>query len=77
MNTRKELVATLFELSEHMPEVRFGQLVTNLSFAAQGPNTDSTWEVEDKALMIAAQKQLAALRQANAPHSPPTRRQTK
>ena len=55
---RKEILQTLAELSEHSPEVRFGQLVANLSYLAKGPTNEAIWDVEDEELLAAARKHL-------------------
>jgi hypothetical protein len=60
---RQELLSNLMELSELVPEVRFGQLVTNLSYLARGALIEATWDVEDDELLPAAKKQLAYFRE--------------
>ena len=42
-HVRKETLYTLGELSECSPEVRFGQLVANLSYLAKGPTNEAIW----------------------------------
>ncbi len=61
---RRELLELLDELSRVCPEVRFGQLVTNLSFKCRGLKTDSVWESEDAELLTAAKEHLAELEAA-------------
>ena len=56
--TRQELLHVLSELSEVCPEVRLGQLVTNLSYLACGPSNAAAWDVEDKELLVAARAHL-------------------
>ena len=61
---REELFRVLDELSRSCPEVRFGQLIANLSYMAKGPTNESIWDVEDQQLLKAARKQLAERRKA-------------
>lgn len=60
--TRLELLEALSELSEQLPEVRLGQLISNLATLAKGPQVEATWDAEDKDLLEAAKKQLAVFR---------------
>ena len=53
---RKEILHVLEELSQRCPEVRFGQLIVNLSYLAKGPTKEATWDVEDEELLAAARK---------------------
>ena len=55
---RNGILHTLAELSECSPEVRFGQLVANLSYLAKGPNNEAIWDVEDEELLAAARRHL-------------------
>jgi hypothetical protein len=64
--TRRELLAILDELSEVAPDVRFGQLVTNLSYLARGLANESVWDVEDDELLAAAREHLEQWRTLNA-----------
>ncbi len=57
--TRKELLATLAELSSAGPEMRFGQLIANLSTLARGLSIEGAWDAEDEELLDAARRQLA------------------
>lgn len=61
-NTRLELFEALSDLSEQFPEVRLGQLVSNLATFAKGPQVEAIWDVEDKELLEAAKQQLAVFR---------------
>jgi hypothetical protein len=56
----------LAELSELTPDVRFGQLIANLSYLAVGPTTEAIWDMEDVHLLQAI-KQLIADLSAQAP----------
>ncbi|MBI1904581.1 MAG: hypothetical protein HYS13_26090 [Planctomycetia bacterium] len=58
MNTRQELLRVLSELCACCPEVRFGQLVANVSYLAKGPTNEAIWDVEDEELLDAARKHL-------------------
>ena len=61
-NTRLELLEALSDLSEQFPEVRLGQLVSNLATFAKGPQIEAIWDAEDKELLEAAKKQLEVFR---------------
>jgi hypothetical protein len=56
---RQELLDVLTELSKLCPEMRFGQLIANLSTLARGLSAEGLWDVEDEELLTAARKQLA------------------
>lgn len=60
---RQELLAILAELSSACPEMRFGQLIANLSTLAKSPTAEGLWEAEDDELLTAARKQLAYFRE--------------
>lgn len=57
-----ELLSALDELRGACPELRFGQLIANLSYLARGPAVESVWDVEDGELLRAARTQLQNLR---------------
>ena len=59
---RKDILHLLAELSQCCPEVRFGQLIANLSYMAKGPTNEAIWDVEDEQLLEAARKHLAERR---------------
>jgi len=63
--TRLELFEVLSELSEQFPEVRLGQLLSNLATFAKGPQIEAIWDVEDKELLEAAKQQLAVFQSRN------------
>jgi hypothetical protein len=65
--SHEELLDVLHELHLACPEVRFGQLIVNLSYLARGPAVESTWDMEDKELLAAAKKQLENLRSRHVP----------
>ena len=56
---RQNLLAVLAELSAACPEMRFGQLIANLSTLARGLSPEGLWDAEDDELLAAARKQLA------------------
>jgi hypothetical protein len=58
-STRQELLSVLGELSSACPEMRFGQLIANLSTLAKGLSAEGLWDVEDEELLVAARTQLA------------------
>lgn len=59
---REDVFQILRELCEHCPDVRFGQLIVNLSYLARGMAHESIWDMEDDELIQAAMKQLVTLR---------------
>ena len=59
---RQEILEILAELSDFCPEVRFGQLLANLSYKARGLSTEAIWEMEDDELLEAAREHLAEWR---------------
>jgi len=60
--TRQELLKVLGELSGQCPEVRLGQLITNLATLAKGPTVEAIWDAEDEELLKAAKQQLEVFR---------------
>lgn len=50
---REEILDSLARLGELAPEVRFGQLIANLSYIALGPTNEAIWDVEDEQLLEA------------------------
>jgi len=57
-SVRRDLFHSLEELSQACPEYRFGQMIANLAFLAQGPNQEAVWDVEDEELLAAVRKHL-------------------
>jgi hypothetical protein len=55
---REELLRVLHELASRFPDVRIGQLIANLSYAAKGPTESAVWDVEDEQLLAAAKDHL-------------------
>jgi len=56
---REEIFRLLPRLSELTPEVRFGQLVANLSYLAVGPTAEAVWDMEDEQLLEAIRQHIA------------------
>lgn len=59
---RQEILSVLADLSAYCPEVRFGQLLANLSYLAKGPTNEAIWDMEDDELLVAAKQHLEVLR---------------
>jgi hypothetical protein len=64
--TRREILHSLERLSELTPDVRFGQLIANLSYLAIGPTNEAIWDMEDEQLLEAIREQTAELSQGEA-----------
>lgn len=58
---RQEILRLLEQLSELTPDVRFGQLIANLSYLAIGPTNEAIWDMEDEQLLIAIRQHIADL----------------
>ncbi len=58
---RQEILQLLERLSELTPDVRFGQLIANLSYLAVGPTNEAIWDMEDDQLLAAIQKHIVDL----------------
>jgi hypothetical protein len=61
-SVRKEIIRLLPELSELTPDVRFGQLMANLSYLAVGPTNEAIWDMEDEQLLDAIRQHIASLK---------------
>jgi hypothetical protein len=61
--TRQEILRSLERLSELTPDVRFGQLIANLSYLAIGPTNEAIWDLEDEQLLAAIREHTAELSQ--------------
>ncbi len=59
---KQEVLRTLSELVEYCPDIRFGQLIVNLSRIARGPTPEAVWDMEDDELLAAAKSHLEGLR---------------
>jgi hypothetical protein len=51
---RDELLTLLAQLSELYPDMRFGQLVTNVAQWAKGPVVSAAWDATDQEMIQAA-----------------------
>ena len=59
---KQEILQALSELVEHVPDVRFGQLIVNLSCIAREPTPEAVWDIEDDELLAAAESHLEDFR---------------
>jgi hypothetical protein len=57
-SVRQELLQTLTKLSSYCPEMRFGQLIANLSTLAGKGSAEGMWDAEDEEMLAAAREQL-------------------
>ena len=55
---KREILHALTDLVEQCPDVRFGQLVANLSTIARGPSPESAWDVEDDEFLAATRSHI-------------------
>ena len=53
---RQQILRALGRLSELTPDVRFGQLIANLSYLALGPTNEAIWDMEDEELLQALEQ---------------------
>jgi len=58
---RQEILRLLHRLSELTPDVRFGQLIANLSYLAIAPTVEAIWDMEDEQLVAAIRKHIEDL----------------
>jgi hypothetical protein len=58
---RQEILKALAQLSELTPDVRFGQLIANLSYLAVGPTNEAIWDMEDHELLGAIRQHIEDL----------------
>jgi len=58
---RQEILRLLERLSELAPDVRFGQLIANLSYRAVAPTIEAIWDMDDEQLLLAIRDQIADL----------------
>lgn len=56
--TRTEILRLLERLTELAPDVRFGQLIANLSYLAIGPTNEAIRDMEDEQLLEATQQHI-------------------
>ena len=55
---RKILIDLIIELSDIYPDMRLGQLVSNLGYWANGPTNNAAWDATDLELIAAAEEHL-------------------
>jgi hypothetical protein len=55
---RAELLQVIAEISSANPDLRLGQLITNLATKARGPQIESIWDCEDDEFLPAARRLL-------------------
>jgi hypothetical protein len=58
---RQEILRLLEQLSELTPDVRFGQLIANLSYLVIGSTNEAIWDMEDEQLLTAIRQHIADL----------------
>jgi hypothetical protein len=58
---REEILRLLGCLSDLAPDVRFGQLIANLSYLAIAPTVEAIWDMEDDQLLEAIRRHVADL----------------
>ncbi len=63
---RRELLRVLDALGGYTPDVRFGQLLANLSYMAKSFTAEAIWDVEDDELLSAARSHLKELSERHA-----------
>jgi len=56
--SRGELLRLVAELSDAAPDLRLGQLLTNLATLARGAQVEAVWDAEDEELSGAARRLL-------------------
>jgi hypothetical protein len=64
--TRQEILTRLARLSELAPDMRFGQLIANLTYMAAGPWDKALWDLEDDQLIEAIRQMESDLAQRKA-----------
>jgi len=58
---RQDILRMLENLSELTPDVRFGQLIANLSYMAVASTSEAIWDMEDDQLLAAIHQHIADL----------------
>ena len=56
--SRAELLQVIAEISRLNPDLRLGQLISNLATRARGPNVEAIWDCEDDEFLPAARRML-------------------
>lgn len=57
-SSRAELLRVIAEISDASPELRLGQLISNLAMKARGPQVEAIWDCEDDEFLPAARRLL-------------------
>jgi hypothetical protein len=55
---KQDILRELSQLVEHCPDIRFGQLIVNLSCIARGPTPEAVWDIEDDELLAATKSHI-------------------
>lgn len=63
---RQEILILLQRLSEMAPDMRFGQMIANMSYLAVGAANEAIWDMEDEQLLAGLRQQIAELSQRTA-----------
>jgi hypothetical protein len=56
--TRQEILDAFQEMSQYYPDMRFGQMVSNIAFWTTGPKPEAVWDVEDIEFLKTLKKHL-------------------
>lgn len=56
--SKQEILDSLSELMDKYPDMRLGQLVTNVAYWAVGASAGAVWDVKNEEWMTAAKKNL-------------------
>jgi hypothetical protein len=64
---RKDILRLLEQLSELTLDVRFGQLIANLSYLAVEPTSEAIWDMEDEQLLDAIRQHISDLSERQSP----------
>ena len=62
MEIQDQISEVLNEIRQLNPSLRFGQLVVNISYLAQGWTKSAAWDVEDSKFLTAATSYLESLK---------------
>ena len=57
-DVKHDILRALSDLIEHIPDIRFGQLIANLAVIARGPTPEAVWGMEDDELLEAARSHI-------------------
>ena len=56
--TNEDVLNVLMKLMNKYPQMRFGQLVTNVAYWAVDPTSSALWDVSNEEWLMAAKKHL-------------------